>query len=85
VFTVGALFVLRRTQPDRPRPYLCPGYPWLPILYLVIACGFVVSTLLSRPVESAAGLAMAATGVPLYLFWRWQDGRVFGRQLDHSG
>jgi basic amino acid/polyamine antiporter, APA family len=85
VFTVGALFVLRRTQPDRPRPYHCPGYPWLPILYLMIASSFVVSTLLSKPVESAAGLAMAATGVPMYFFWRWQDARIVGRQVDQRG
>ena len=30
VMTVGAVFVLRRTQPDRARPYRCAGYPWLP-------------------------------------------------------
>ena len=32
---VAALFVLRRTRPDVPRPYLCTGYPYLPALYLV--------------------------------------------------
>ena len=42
--TVGAVLVLRRTQPERPRPYRCFGYPWLPIIYLVIASGFVLST-----------------------------------------
>jgi APA family basic amino acid/polyamine antiporter len=68
--TVGAVFVLRRTQPDRPRPYLCAGYPWLPLAYLVIASVFVVSTLLARPVESLAGLGLALPGIPLYRFWR---------------
>jgi basic amino acid/polyamine antiporter, APA family len=68
--TVGAVLVLRRTQPDRPRPYRCFGYPWLPIIYLVVALGFVVSTLLTRPRESLEGLALACLGVPLYLYWR---------------
>ena len=68
--TVGAVFVLRHTQPDRPRPYRCAGYPWLPILYIIVAVGFVVSTLVTRPRESLAGLGMAALGVPLYLYWR---------------
>jgi APA family basic amino acid/polyamine antiporter len=68
--TVGALFVLRRTQADRPRPYRCAGFPWLPAAYLLVATGFVISTLLARPRESLAGLGLAALGVPLYLYWR---------------
>jgi APA family basic amino acid/polyamine antiporter len=70
VATVGAVFVLRRTQPDRPRPYRCFGYPGLPILYIVVASGFVMSTLLTKPRESLEGLALAAIGVPLYVHWR---------------
>jgi len=70
VLTVGAVFVLRRTQPDRPRPYRCAGYPWLPLLYLLIASGFVVSTLLARPRESLFGIGMALLGIPLYVYWR---------------
>jgi APA family basic amino acid/polyamine antiporter len=75
VLTVGAVFVLRRTQPDRPRPYRCTGYPWLPIIYMVVAFGFVLSTLLSRPGESLAGLGLALLGVPLYVHWRRQERR----------
>ena len=37
--TVGAVFVLRRTRPDRPRPYRCAGYPWLPAIFLLVRCG----------------------------------------------
>lgn len=70
VATVGAVFILRRTQPERPRPYRCTGYPWLPLAYLVVAAVFVASTLWARPMESLAGLAMAMLGVPLFLYWR---------------
>jgi APA family basic amino acid/polyamine antiporter len=75
VLTVGAVFVLRRTQPDRPRPYRCTGYPWLPLVYLGIATTFVISTLLARPRESAAGIGMAILGIPLYLYWRRKAAR----------
>ena len=75
VLTVGAVFVLRRTQPDRPRPYRCTGYPWLPLLYLGIAVAFVVSTLLAQPRESAAGIGMALLGLPLYAYWRRKAAR----------
>jgi APA family basic amino acid/polyamine antiporter len=66
--TVGAVFILRRTQADRPRPYRCTGYPWLPAIYIVVAVAFVISTLLSRPRESIIGLGMAALGIPLYWY-----------------
>ena len=72
VVTVGAVFVLRRTQPDKPRPYRCTGYPWLPIIYLFVGTGFMLSTLFARPLESLAGLGLAALGIPLYLRWRRQ-------------
>ena len=75
VLTVGAVFVLRRTQPDRPRPYRCTGYPWLPLLYLVVACCLVVSTFVSRPRESLGGIGMALLGIPLYAFWRRKAAR----------
>ena len=70
--TVGAVLILRRTQPDRPRPYRCFGYPWLPIIYLVVASGFVLSTLFTKPFESLEGLGSACLGVPLYFYWRRQ-------------
>jgi basic amino acid/polyamine antiporter, APA family len=68
--TVGAVLVLRRTQPDRHRPYRCFGYPWLPLIYLIVATGFVLSTLWARPRESLAGLGIALLGIPLYMHWR---------------
>ena len=70
--TVGAVFILRRTQADRPRPYRCSGYPWLPAIYIVMAICFIVSTLLSRPAESLIGLGMACLGIPLYLYRQLQ-------------
>src|SRR6202012_4098781 len=56
IATVGALFVLRRPQPDRPRPYVCPGYPWLPLAYLSVAIVFVAMTLRARTLEPLAGV-----------------------------
>jgi len=70
VMTVGAVMVLRRTQPDRPRPYRCFGYPWLPIVYMLVASCFVISTLITKPRESLEGLGLALIGIPLYLYWQ---------------
>ncbi len=35
--SMAALLRLRTSDPDRPRPYRVPGYPWLPGVALVLA------------------------------------------------
>ena len=37
ILTIDGLFVLRRTQPDTPRPYRAFGYPVLPAIYIAMA------------------------------------------------
>jgi APA family basic amino acid/polyamine antiporter len=67
---VGAVILLRIRDPDRPRPFRMPGYPWTALVFLITAIGFVLSTLITRPGTSGAGLALSLAGVPLYLYWR---------------
>jgi APA family basic amino acid/polyamine antiporter len=64
-----ALFRLRRTMPDRPRPYRTWGYPVVPLLFIGASIAFVVNTLIERPVESLAGLGLLALGLPAYWYW----------------
>jgi amino acid transporter len=70
VVTVAAVFVLRRKQPSRPRPYLCTGYPWLPLIYIVLIGGWAINALVERPRESLAGSVLMLIGVPGYLYWK---------------
>ena len=71
LFSMGAglaLFRLRGTHPDYPRPYRAWGYPVVPALFVLGSAAFVMNTLLERPVESIAGLGLLATGVPVYWY-----------------
>lgn len=61
-----ALFVLRRTQPNTPRPYRAWGYPIVPIVFVIGSAAFVLNTLMERPVESLAGLGLLVIGLPVY-------------------
>ncbi|HUQ49520.1 MAG TPA: amino acid permease, partial [Terriglobales bacterium] len=70
--SVGALFILRKKQPDHPRPYKCTGYPVVPALYLLIAGAWTLNTIWARPLESLAGLGLVLIGVPGYLYWKRQ-------------
>jgi APA family basic amino acid/polyamine antiporter len=68
--TVGAVFVLRRTQPDLPRPYRTWGYPVTPIVFIIAAAYICVNTLVTQPANAFTGLGIIALGVPAYLWWR---------------
>jgi len=68
VATGIALFILRRTHPDHPRPYRTWGYPVVPLIFVLGATAFVVNTLNERPVESLIGLGLLLTGVPVYMY-----------------
>jgi APA family basic amino acid/polyamine antiporter len=67
---VLGVVLLRFKRPGLPRPYRMWGYPATPFLFLAVAAYFVGNTLVTRPGPSLAGLALIATGVPVYLVWR---------------
>jgi len=69
IASVGALFVLRRKLPDHPRPYRCIGYPFVPVLYLLVAGAWVINTVVTSSRESMSGVVIAVLGIPGYLFW----------------
>lgn len=64
----AALFTLRRTHRDHPRPYLAWGYPVVPLIFVIGSVAFVLNTLFERPVESIAGLGLLVAGVPVYWY-----------------
>jgi len=70
LMTALSVFVLRRKQPDLPRPYRTLGYPIVPVLFVAVAAFLLINTLLNRPRESIMGLFLMALGVPLYYYWK---------------
>jgi APA family basic amino acid/polyamine antiporter len=69
--TVAAVYRLRRTRPDLPRPYRCTGYPVTPALFIAVAIAFVLAMLRDAEKQANAlkGLAIVAAGLPWYLWW----------------
>jgi basic amino acid/polyamine antiporter, APA family len=64
----GAIFVLRKSHPGARRPFLVPGYPVLPAIFIATALFLLINTLLTATRESAIGLAFIASGIPVF-FW----------------
>ena len=67
---VVALFRLRKSEPDLPRPYRCWGYPWVPGLFVVGALALTVNLWLVRPGRSTIGLLLILAGLPFYRYWQ---------------
>lgn len=73
--TTIAVFVLRRKTPNAPRPYKTLGYPFVPIVYILVALWLLLNTLYTSKVESIAGLVLIALGLPVF-FWQRRGRRV---------
>jgi len=73
IFAVTSVFTLRKKHPDLPRPYKTWGYPWLPILFIIVMAVLLINTLFSKPVESFAGIAIIGLGLPAYFYWKKKD------------
>jgi basic amino acid/polyamine antiporter, APA family len=66
---VVALFRLRKTEPNMPRPYRCWGYPWVPGVFVAGALALTISLWLQRPGRSSIGLLLIVAGLPFYRHW----------------
>src|ERR1700730_2267179 len=69
VLTIAGIFALRKKRPDADRPYKAPGYPFIPLLYIVAATAIMFVLLLYQTQTAGRGLVIVLVGVPVYLLW----------------
>jgi APA family basic amino acid/polyamine antiporter len=81
-YAAGAfgIFVLRRKEPNAPRPYKVPGYPFVPIIFILFSVLYLVLTVINdvkeyqaghQPtINSAFGTALVLIGMPIYFIYR---------------
>jgi APA family basic amino acid/polyamine antiporter len=74
----ASIFAYRRKFPEIPRPYLVPGYPWTPLLFVVAAAALVLNVIASTPRNASMGLGIVAIGLPAYFAWRLRRTKVSG-------
>ena len=70
VLMIAALMILRRKRPDEYRPYRTWGYPFVPIISIVLAGLLIVDLAFLAPATSGIGMLIVLSGVPVYFFWR---------------
>jgi basic amino acid/polyamine antiporter, APA family len=68
LLTTLSLFVLRRREPDHPRPFRVPLYPLTPLAFSA-ACGYMLySSLAYTGFGALLGVAVLLAGAPLLFF-----------------
>ncbi len=66
-----SIFLFRKRLPDSLRTYRVVGYPFVPLIFVLLTGAFVVNTVIQRPVQALAGLFVLLTGfLVLLYFWR---------------
>ncbi len=70
VLTIIGIFILRKKWPDVERPYKAFGYPFLPIIYIILASSVSVILLIYKPQYTWPGLIIVLLGVPIYFILR---------------
>ncbi len=76
LFSVGAVFVLRRSMPDALRPFRTPGYPVVPAVFLLgtfLGLAAIVWGEMAQATPNYSpiwGLVVSLAGFPAYFLWR---------------
>ncbi|HUL15809.1 MAG TPA: amino acid permease [Terriglobales bacterium] len=71
-----AIFPLRKASGGRALPYRVPGYPWTPLVFVLVAAAIVgnaVFLAFRNPAQFrdlVVAIVLLALGLPAYAFWR---------------
>ena len=66
ILTIYGIFILRKKMPEAERPYKAFGYPFLPLVYIVIASAVCISLLITKFSTCGWGVLIMLTGIPIY-------------------
>jgi APA family basic amino acid/polyamine antiporter len=66
----AAVFVLRRREPELPRPYRTWGYPVVPAIFVILAVCLLANTFWQQRADSLWGVMLVGSGVPAYFVWK---------------
>jgi len=67
---VFAVVVLRYRRPEIERPYKAWGYPFAPIIFVVLSIVLVINLAYLAFATSGIGYLIAISGIPVYFLWR---------------
>ena len=66
MITIYGIFRLRKSRPDAERPYKAFGYPFVPILYFILAGAMALGLLIAKWETCVFGIIVVLIGLPVY-------------------
>jgi APA family basic amino acid/polyamine antiporter len=74
---VLGVVVLRIRRPEIRRPFRVPGYPVLPVLFVVAACGITLAAVVASLLRATIGMGLIFSGLPIFgIFFSRQSTKV---------
>ena len=64
--TVIGVFVMRKKAPKAMRPYKCWGYPYTPILFILLSLWMIIFSFIQTPTVAFVGLGTVLSGFLIY-------------------
>ena len=79
-----AVLILRRTNPDKTRPFKVPLCPWLPITGVVICGVLIMFSLNTLKTSSKYFLLWLLAGLLIYAFYCYKQKRIEDKKLNRK-
>jgi APA family basic amino acid/polyamine antiporter len=70
--SAAAVIIFRVREPDLPRPFRTWGYPFTPVIFVLVSVALLASALYATPKQALLGVGVIALGVPFYFYWARQ-------------
>jgi APA family basic amino acid/polyamine antiporter len=70
MLAVAAVFLLRRREPGLERPFRVPGYPAVPIVFLLGATVLMIGAIADADRTAIFAFAILLAGIPVGWLWR---------------
>jgi APA family basic amino acid/polyamine antiporter len=70
--SAAAVIIFRIREPDLPRPFRTWGYPFTPVIFVLVSAALLASALYATPKQALLGVGVIALGVPFYFYWSRQ-------------
>jgi len=71
-----AVLILRKTQPDRERPFKVPFSPWFPLMGIICCVGLMICKITQVSIASYMFIFWIAAGALIYLHFGFKKNRI---------